>query len=191
MSESLWYYTIDRKKLGPVSLDHLRSLAAADELRPTDLVWTDGMPGWIPAKTQPGLFPVETQPADSDAGPARERPKRSRKKPKYSREVQNYVAHLERRAQQDERKPSRGRVPVDLILGILLVAAGVLIFVFTINIQPAPEDGKVLPPEGLVQEANRMTRTIVISGICFTLVGLGAMCLWKGGGGGNKNVESD
>ncbi len=121
--------------------------------------------------------------SESDLGPARKRPKRSRKKPKYSKDVQDYVAFMERRAGQDERKPSRHRrVPVDLILGVLFVAAGVLVFVFAMNAQPAQEDGNVLAPGGLMQEADRMVRTIVIAGICFTLVGLGALCLWKGGG---------
>ena len=44
-----WYYIKGGKQLGPVSQQDLQDMAASGGLKPTDLVWTDGMPEWIPA----------------------------------------------------------------------------------------------------------------------------------------------
>ena len=55
MSEQ-WYYTKGRQKVGPISADELKQLAASGQLSRTDLVWTDGMPEWIPAAKRKGLF---------------------------------------------------------------------------------------------------------------------------------------
>jgi hypothetical protein len=44
---------------GPFSVEELRVMVARGELAPTDLVWKDGMAGWEPASTIPGLFGPE------------------------------------------------------------------------------------------------------------------------------------
>ena len=51
-----WYYTTNKQQMGPVSWDELRQLATQGLLRPNDLVWTDGMPEWVKANGQAGLF---------------------------------------------------------------------------------------------------------------------------------------
>ncbi len=50
------------QQTGPFSVDQLKLMAGRGELDPTDLVWKDGMAGWEPASTIPGVF--------SDAAPA-------------------------------------------------------------------------------------------------------------------------
>src|SRR5262249_34587074 len=52
-----WYYTYRGRKLGPVTGDCLRELAARGMLEPTDLVWRDGLDRWRKAKRLVGLFP--------------------------------------------------------------------------------------------------------------------------------------
>jgi hypothetical protein len=47
MSE--WYYTRGQDQVGPVSAAQLQELAGCGDLRPTDLVWKDGMTEWIAA----------------------------------------------------------------------------------------------------------------------------------------------
>ena len=75
-----WYYIRDgQEKSGPVSPSHLKSLAASGELRPTDLVWTDGMTDWKPADRIESLFataipvpvavPVKAQPPSPPSSP--------------------------------------------------------------------------------------------------------------------------
>jgi hypothetical protein len=51
-----WYYTTNRQQMGPVSLMELRQLANQGLLKPTDLVWCDGMRGWLRASSQQALF---------------------------------------------------------------------------------------------------------------------------------------
>ncbi len=53
-----YYYSRDGQRFGPVPVGQLRQLAAAGQLRPTDLIWTQGMPTWEPASKAQGLFPA-------------------------------------------------------------------------------------------------------------------------------------
>lgn len=58
-SQPIWFYSKDGKsKVGPVSAAELQALAQADELRPADMVWREGMPKWVPAEKIKGLFTV-------------------------------------------------------------------------------------------------------------------------------------
>ena len=56
---SEWYYGHDGERHGPVPLADLKQLAASNQLEPTDLVWTSGMPDWLPAKDIEDLFPQQ------------------------------------------------------------------------------------------------------------------------------------
>jgi hypothetical protein len=51
-----WYHARDNKQFGPVSTAELKQLAQSGNLRPDDLVWREGLEGWIPAKKVKGLF---------------------------------------------------------------------------------------------------------------------------------------
>jgi hypothetical protein len=51
-----WFYTTNRRQMGPVSWRELRDLADAGVLKPHDLVWSEGMSDWIKAINQEGLF---------------------------------------------------------------------------------------------------------------------------------------
>lgn len=48
------------QQTGPFSVDQLKAMATSGELQPTDLVWKDGMAGWEPASTLPGVFGAST-----------------------------------------------------------------------------------------------------------------------------------
>jgi TM2 domain-containing membrane protein YozV len=61
-----WYYAKNNERLGPVPLAELRSLITKGGLQPSDLVWSEHLPGWVPAKKVRELFPP--QPADSVPG---------------------------------------------------------------------------------------------------------------------------
>ena len=63
MSHSLWYYSRDDLKRGPVTSNELHRLAQRSKLHPDDLVWCHGMAQWVPARTIRGIFPE-----DDDAG---------------------------------------------------------------------------------------------------------------------------
>jgi hypothetical protein len=59
---SEWYYAINGQQAAtPVSSAHLKQLAATGQLQPTDLVWQEGMPNWMPASAVKGLFATPRQ----------------------------------------------------------------------------------------------------------------------------------
>jgi hypothetical protein len=52
-----WFYTTNgQQAAAPVSNSQLRQMAASGQLQPTDLVWQEGLPNWMPASTIKGLF---------------------------------------------------------------------------------------------------------------------------------------
>jgi hypothetical protein len=52
-----WFVTREGNRFGPVSVDDLKFEAGRGELNPRlDMVWKDGMDGWIPAGEVEGLF---------------------------------------------------------------------------------------------------------------------------------------
>ena len=72
-----WYYASNGQQMGPISALELRGLAASGGLKPSDLVWTDGMSSWTPARATRGLFPAAVPAAaSSNVAPApRSRPR--------------------------------------------------------------------------------------------------------------------
>lgn len=70
MAPTEWHYTIDgQPAAAPVSPAQLKQLAASGRLKPTDLVWQDGMLEWAQAGSLKGLFPAGTSLADSAVVP--------------------------------------------------------------------------------------------------------------------------
>jgi hypothetical protein len=55
-----WYYAKGAKRVGPLTLEEFVAAAQTGALLPTDQIWTEGMPCWLPADTVPDLFSAET-----------------------------------------------------------------------------------------------------------------------------------
>jgi hypothetical protein len=67
-----WFYAKDNQPFGPLTLGELRELADTQFLAPSQLVWTEGMPDWVPAGTLPVLFPPAPTPTpDAPGAPVR------------------------------------------------------------------------------------------------------------------------
>jgi hypothetical protein len=64
-----WYYQQNGQKHGPVSGTDLKHLVAAGKLQPTDLIWKEGMPKWVSARSVKGLFPAASAPVATAAPP--------------------------------------------------------------------------------------------------------------------------
>ena len=60
-----WYYSEHGQRRGPVSAGELKQLACTGKLKPTDLVWKQGLASWRAASEVAGLFP----PSISDEPP--------------------------------------------------------------------------------------------------------------------------
>jgi hypothetical protein len=57
------------QQTGPYSIEQLKTMAARGELQPTDLVWQEGMAGWEPASTIPGVFGGAPAPMQASSPP--------------------------------------------------------------------------------------------------------------------------
>ena len=55
-SDTLWFYARDTLQSGPFLFSEIKRLADEGALRPDDLVWSEGMPGWLEAASVPGLL---------------------------------------------------------------------------------------------------------------------------------------
>ena len=55
-----WYYTQNGQRLGPIKSDRLKAMAASGGLSSDDLVWKQGMDGWVKASQIKGLMPHAT-----------------------------------------------------------------------------------------------------------------------------------
>ena len=53
----LWHYSQDGKSLGPVPEEQLKAMLTTGALRPTDLVWHEGMANWTAVQGLPELQP--------------------------------------------------------------------------------------------------------------------------------------
>jgi hypothetical protein len=53
-----WHYRVGDLEAGPVAWEELAASARSGNLKPSDLVWTEGMPAWQPAASVAGLFPA-------------------------------------------------------------------------------------------------------------------------------------
>lgn len=68
-----WYYAQNGQQFGPVPGEQMRSMISTGALRPSDLVWSDGLPAWTPAGQVPALQPAPA-PAPAYVPPAAPRP---------------------------------------------------------------------------------------------------------------------
>ena len=50
-SQAGWYYGTATERKGPVAIEELKQLALARRVSPYTLVWSEGMPAWVPLGT--------------------------------------------------------------------------------------------------------------------------------------------
>lgn len=148
MSE-LWFYTNEGKQMDPVPIGDLKRLAREGKLKPTDMVWKDGMPAWKRAGAVKELFgePAAANPVH-DSGGANVDPDSAR------------VSRRRRPTDDDDEFNSGRRRPpmksggsgfgiiAALVVGVLLLlgslGVGVAILIFS----------NKTPPEGKINQAN-------------------------------------
>jgi hypothetical protein len=90
-----WHYMAGANKGGPVSHEDLRQLVNSGRVRPTDLVWQEGMPDWVEARQ---VFPPDLFPSPIAAGAPAPPPL-------------PVAEPLRPRAERRERDEGRGRDP--------------------------------------------------------------------------------
>jgi hypothetical protein len=133
-----WYYSVGNHRQGPVTEDALRRMARSGTLRPTDLVWREGMADWVEANTVETLFP--RVPYAEPAPEVEDRPGRRRFDPEERPRRDEYDDDCPRtrRPADDLDEPDyyrpRGRPfrPGQIqAVGILMLVGGIMgLFVF-------------------------------------------------------------
>ena len=100
----MWYYTSEGKQMEPVPIPDLKRLVGEGVLKPTDMVWKDGLPRWIRASSVQELFPDPSSSLDQYfSGPA------AATETGHPRPVAPKAAQVPRQAEDDE--PRRRRRP--------------------------------------------------------------------------------
>jgi len=59
-SDKIWYVRKGIKKLGPFSNAEMRGLASSGKLVPEDMIWKDGLDGWVKASRLKVAFSVQS-----------------------------------------------------------------------------------------------------------------------------------
>lgn len=132
-----WFYTTNKQQMGPVSHDELRQLANKGLLKPTDLVWKDGMNDWERASAQ-GLFTDDdTETADAPRTSTRsarlvedeadERPRRRSRRDEDEDDDDDDRPRRRRRARRDE-----DGMPIGLKVG--LIVGGVVMLLLVVGL---------------------------------------------------------
>jgi membrane protease subunit (stomatin/prohibitin family) len=71
-----WFVAVNGQQMGPLPESNLTGMVSAGQLTPTTLVWSQGMPGWVPARqalaaffaSQPPPLPPAGAGTDTDTG---------------------------------------------------------------------------------------------------------------------------
>ena len=64
----LWWYRKNGQESGPIDQTALQQMVASGNIGPDDLVWSDGMRRWTPARQAPGLSPARDSSWGQPAG---------------------------------------------------------------------------------------------------------------------------
>ena len=129
-----WYYSVGDHRQGPVTEDALRRMAKSGTLKPTDLVWCEGMAGWVEANTLETLFP--RVPYAEPAPEVEDRPGRRRFDPEERPRRDEYDDDRPRtrRPADDldddrdyDRRPRRPQRPGQIqAVGIMMLVGGIV-----------------------------------------------------------------
>lgn len=114
-----WYYQGPAgKRMGPVSADELRKLAAAGRIRPDDLVWHEGLTEWAAARGVKGLFnePHVAKPSDRALPTFLQR-----MKPTFLQRMKGLLTKLAPKSGIGQAK--RQRILVSVMLSVLVAVA--------------------------------------------------------------------
>jgi len=136
----LWYYTRDGKAMDPVSEAELKKLAASGDLKPTDLVWKEGMAQWVRAGSAKELYGNLERPKSAALDdPDSSRGTRSRKS--RSDDDDDYDDRRRPRRRYDEDDYDRPRrkkglstgakvgITLGIVGGVLVLGGGILAIV--------------------------------------------------------------
>jgi hypothetical protein len=136
-----WYYTTNNQQQGPVSWEKLEQLASSGRLKPSDMVWKEGMTDWARAERK-GLFMSQPKPARTAEPADEEVEERPRRRPVRDEDEDDDRPRRRPRADDDDEddRPRRRRrvaatgMPLGAKVAIVggSVMAGLLVLILVI-----------------------------------------------------------
>jgi hypothetical protein len=106
----IWYYTCEGKQMDPVSIRDLKRLVGDGVLKPTDMVWKEGLPRWIRASSLKELFPDPSSSLDQYFSSSASMPaEAARAEPRSQAGAPPSEASSPPRSDDEEPRPSRRR----------------------------------------------------------------------------------
>jgi hypothetical protein len=131
----MWHYAQDGQRKGPVSDDDLRRMAAEGSLKPSDLVWREGMSDWLPASEATGFqFGSPAAPAAPSAPPTY-----AQQPPSYAQQSSPYAPPA---ASLDMGPPIPDYLPWSIAATLLCcLPAGIAAIVFSVQANSAKNAG--------------------------------------------------
>ncbi len=151
----MWYYTSEGKQMEPVTIADLKQLAASGLLKPTDLVWTEGMAKWTRASSTGELFSEDSPIPRAGGSPQRDTSQEERSDRLRRGSRRDAGRHEE--DEEDERPRRRRRrlaedagmpmgLKVGLILGGTFLAIIVIVVIVMVAVRPGAPLAKIKPP---------------------------------------------
>lgn len=132
----MWHYAQDGQRKGPVSDDDLRRMAAEGSLKPSDLVWREGMSDWLPASEATGFqFGASSAPPAAPSAP----PAYAQQPPSYAQQSSPYTPPS---APLDMGAPIPDYLPWSIAATLLCcLPAGIAAIVFSVQANSAKNAG--------------------------------------------------
>lgn len=153
----MWYYTTEGKQMDPVPMSELKGLIDNGTLKPTDMVWKDGMPCWVRASSMRELFAdtavTPIAPVAGKASPAvDEGDHRASFTPRRATAADDATGPSRRRPEPQKAGSSFGIIAA-LILGAMLLVGGLGVGVVILILANRTSDGKINPTNLIKGEA--------------------------------------
>jgi len=120
----IWFYTRGGKQMDPVSTPELKQLASRGLLKPTDMVWKEGMPQWVRASSAMGLF--DDQPR-AGSGAGRPGVESSRRSGPQQRGVDRDDGMGYSGSRQGQSKGLGTGAKVAIVMGVVLLLGGLAV----------------------------------------------------------------
>lgn len=137
-----WYYARGGNRFGPMPISQLKALAESGHVQPSDLLWSDGMPGWTRADLTPAILPKLPTPVPPQPPALLQAPPTARvAQPQSQQMAPRLVTQQVRRLSGGRRKSKAAIIIGGSLLFVLALSA--LFFFAGIGLTHDVEDSEI------------------------------------------------
>lgn len=167
----MWYYTTEGKQMDPVTMRELKRLVGEGVLKPTDMVWKDGMARWIRASSVKELFPDPSSALDQYFTHTKDKKDRANALAvpagpapipiEEDMNIQEPRRNSSSKEENDDAPPPRRRpsaaggsgvgIIIALVIGAVLILGALGVGVFILIVVNQSPVGGIVDPRNLIQ----------------------------------------